>query len=133
MYWWYRFSGWLMPTWVSSSRARSRASLRLSFWWRSRLSVICRPIFMVGFRLVMASWKMMPIWEPRMACIWRSVYRVMSSPSKRMRPPLRWQGVSCKMVCIMTLLPLPDSPTMASTSPRPRSKEASRTACTSPL
>ena len=55
------------------------------------------------------------------------------SPS-RTEPSIRALGerVRPRIVCAVTLLPEPDSPTIASTSPGASSKETPSTACTRP-
>ena len=70
-----------------------------------------------------------------MSCIFFSFAATMSSPHKSMLPSLMragGMGFSFMMVCAVTDLPQPDSPTMASTSPSPTCSETPRTACTSP-
>ena len=55
-----------------------------------------------------------------------------SVPSKRADPVTRAPVVRPVMVCVATLLPEPDSPTMARVEPRSTSKESPRTASNTP-
>jgi hypothetical protein len=57
---------------------------------------------------------------------------ISSIPSNRADPETEAPRVSPAMVCVATLLPEPDSPTMASVLPRSTSKESPRTAWTTP-
>src|SRR5215203_6033328 len=124
-----------MPTISRSSKDRSLArwpDMPRCFF---RLSVIWRPTLIVGSSEVMGSWKTIAIFDPRIPCIRFSESSRRSCPSKRTSPPLTMlfaSGSSRMMLFAVTLLPLPDSPTMASVSPRLRSKVTPRTACTSP-
>ena len=55
-----------------------------------------------------------------------------SRPSKSACPETRAPCVSRRIVWVATLLPAPDSPTIASVCPRPTWKETPRTASTTP-
>ena len=82
----------------------------------------------------MGSWKIMAIFWPRMARISFSLHLVRSRPSNWMEPALM-RAVSAssrRMVMEVTLLPLPDSPTMPRISPFSTVKLTPRTAWTSP-
>ena len=130
-----RSSGLGMPTSVKSSTARLLASLPDMPRCFFKLSVIWRPILIVGSSEVMGSWKTIAIFGPLMFCICFSLSFRMSLPSKRISPPLTMvlaSGLRRMMLLAVTDLPEPDSPTMARVSPRLRSKVAPRTACTSP-
>ena len=97
--------------------------------------MIWRPILIVGSSEVMGSWKTIAILRPLTLCICFSLSFRMSLPSKRISPPLTMvlaSGLRRMMLLAVTDLPEPDSPTMASVSPRLRSKEAPLMACTSP-
>jgi hypothetical protein len=96
-----------------------------------RLSVIWRPTFIVGSSEVIGSWKTIAILDPRIFCICCSESLRMSCPSKRASPPLIMVFASGRRrirLFAVTVLPDPDSPTMARVSPRLRSKETPRTA-----
>ena len=89
---------------------------------------------MVGFRAVIGSWKTMENSRPRSFRISRSGIAVMSAPPAEMVPLLirAEGGRSFRMLLQSTLLPQPDSPTTASTSPAFTEKDTSRTASISP-
>src|SRR5699024_11893645 len=98
-------------------------------------SVICRPIFMVGFKDVIGFWQLITISCPRTLSISFSVFLTISSPFIIMEPLLNSAGGIDKrriIDCTVTLFPDPDSPTIANVSPSCKSKFTSRTACTSP-
>src|SRR5215210_6997119 len=130
-----RSSAFGMPTSSSSSTTRSAALLpdmpRCCF----RLSMIWRPTRIVGSSEVIGSWKTIAIFGPLMSSMRFSESFKRSSPSKTISPPLTMvfdSGFNPMMLLAATDFPDPDSPTMASVSPRLRSKVAPRTACTSP-
>src|SRR5699024_1841347 len=98
-------------------------------------SVICRPFFMVGFKDVIGSWKIIPIYCTRTFSISFSVFLTISSPFIIMESHLNSAGGIDKrriIDCTVTLFPDPDSPTIAHVSTSCKSKFATRTACTSP-
>src|SRR5215208_919806 len=100
-----------------------------------RLSMIWRPTRIVGSSEVIGSWKTIAIFGPLMSSMRFSESLSRSSPSKTISPPLTIvfdSGFRPMMLLAATDFPDPDSPTMASVSPRLRSKVAPRTACTSP-
>ena len=72
--------------------------------------------------------------RPRSFCSSHSDFPTSSSPRTQMLPDLMraTSGSSPMMLLQRTLLPQPDSPTMASTSPCRSEKLTPRTACTSP-
>src|SRR5215210_2822427 len=130
-----RSSAFGILTSSSSSTARSAARLPDMARCRFRLSSICLPTRIVGSSEVIGSWKTIAIFVPRMPCIRLSECFRRSSPSKRISPPRTMvfvSGFNLMMLLAATDLPEPDSPTTASVSPRLRSNEAPRTACTSP-
>src|SRR5699024_2339431 len=94
------------------------------------LSWICLPIFFSGFRLVIGSCITIEIFLPRTPSQSFSVNLVMSRPSYMMLPPVILPLTSSipTKVLVNTLLPEPDSPTMASVSPSYRSSEHLRMA-----
>ena len=61
--------------------------------WSTTLSAIWRPMFIVGLREVIGSWKTIPISLPRTERISSSVRVVSSWPSSRMEPPTIWPPV----------------------------------------
>src|SRR5689334_13466824 len=74
----------------------------------------------------------MPICAPRTRRSTSGSAPIRSMPSKRAVPLTCAPRVRPAMVCVATLLPEPDSPTMASVLPRSTSKESPRTAWTTP-
>ena len=104
---------------------RDRAVLRLA---RRRLAVGAdrlrrpgRPTVKTGLRLVMGSWKTMPIRPPRTARISDSGSASRSVPSSEMRAPSSIRpggGTRRSRARLVRLLPQPDSPTSARVSPR---------------
>src|SRR6476659_4036611 len=81
-----------MCTLSSSSIARFRASARFIFRWRSSTSVICVPIFSVGFSEVIGSWKIIEISLPRMFSSSDSLRPTSSRPSNITEPPTTFPG-----------------------------------------
>ena len=67
-----RCSGAGIRTRCRSWMAASRASLVFIPRWSIRDSPICLPMLCTGLSAVIGSWKMTPIWRPRMPCM--SVY-----------------------------------------------------------
>src|SRR5215211_2212115 len=130
-----RSSAFGMPTSSSSSTARSAAFPPDMPRCRFRLSMIWRPTRIVGSSEVIGSWKTIAIFGPLISSMRFSESLRRSSPSKMISPPLTMvfdSGFRRIMLLAATDFPDPDSPTMASVSPRLRSKVAPRTACTSP-
>src|SRR3954466_1596749 len=76
----------------------------------------------------------MPICSPRTLRSSASPASISSLPRSRTEPSIREFGERVRpiRVCAVTLLPEPDSPTIASTSPGASSKETPSTACTPP-
>ena len=116
--------------------ASARAAPR-SMPWCSRMdSPIWSATVNTGLSEVIGSWKIIAISAPRMPRIVAPWARVRSArePSRRaksmlppvMRPPPC--STSRMIDSAVTDLPEPDSPTIATVSPRPTSKETPRTA-----
>ena len=130
-----RRSGVEMPT---SARALTVMSLAADFatsWWSRTASMIWSPIVRTGFRLVIGSWKIIAISPPRMSrsSSLGSVSR--SRPSNQTSPPAISPGGSSirrMIVSAVTLLPEPDSPTIARRPPRLTAKSTPSTALTTP-
>ena len=83
----------------------------------------------------MGSWKTIEIWLPRMVRMAASSSPMRSTPSRRMEPPtMRPGGSEIRRMSesAVTLLPQPDSPTIASVAPRPSEKDTPSTALTRP-
>ncbi len=107
-------------------------------WWSRIDSPIWSPTVKTGFSEVIGSWKIIAISAPRMSRIVAApaAARSMRVPSRRaksMRPDvMRPPPCSTRRITdsAVTDLPDPDSPTMATVSPRPTSNDSSRTACT---
>src|ERR1044072_3697837 len=76
----------------------------------------------------------MPTRSPRPRCGPARPASTSSSPSSRPEPESAALGelVRPTIVCAATLLPAPDSPTIATTSPAPSSNETPSTACSTP-
>src|SRR4051794_35524502 len=74
----------------------------------------------------------MPIFAPRTVRSSSLPMRSRSRPSKSASPDTRAPRVSPSIVCVETLLPDPDSPTIASVRPRSTPNETPRTASTTP-
>ena len=123
----------------SSIRSTSAVAAARSMPWCKRIdSPIWSPTVKTGFSEVIGSWKIIAISAPRMSRIVaasaaaRSI-RVPSRRAKSIRPEvIRPPPCSTRRITdsAVTDLPEPDSPTMATVSPRPTSKETSRTAST---
>src|SRR5215218_2644482 len=98
-------------------------------------SRIWLPTVKTGFRLVMGSWKIMAMSLPLISCIRLSEVFSRSWSSKRISPSgysAGGLGLSCMMERAVTLLPLPDSPTIPIVSPASRENETPSTALTTP-
>ena len=54
-----------MPTFFIRTMARLRASISETFWCFIMTEVICFPMVIIGFRLVIGSWNMVAIFCPR--------------------------------------------------------------------
>src|SRR5215213_6968221 len=119
-----------MPTESSISTARPRASCLPMLRWARIASTIWLPIRWTGLKDVIGSWKTMPIRSPRTVRSSPSPAATRSVPRSSTRPSIRALGerVSPMIVWAVTLLPAPDSPTIARTSPGERSKETRSTA-----
>ena len=128
---------------ASSMAFRSIASLvlkllRLERWltlpFKIIASVSCLPTRIMGLRLDMGSWKIMAILSPRI--LWNSSSEIFkrSLPSYKISPPSTMALLASMPIIarLVTDLPEPDSPTMASVSPLYKSNDTSRTACTLP-
>jgi hypothetical protein len=116
----------------TSSRSRSvsaSAAAASMPRWRRRTSATWNPTVRTGLRLVMGSWKIMPIAPPRTSRIAASSSASRSVPSSLTEPSMRptpcW--TSRMIESAVTDLPEPDSPTTATVSPLPMAKPTSRT------
>jgi hypothetical protein len=88
-------------------------------WCSTSVSAICRPMVSTGLSEVIGSWKIIEISLPRIAHLAaRRAQQV--AAVERMRPGDAPGGIGIRRRIDMavTLLPQPDSPTMASVSPR---------------
>ena len=119
------------------------AFARASFFEMSvcacRPSMICQPMVYTGFRAVEGSWKIIATSVPRTDLRFffeREMTSCSAVPAlfDRITAPrvVAVSGSSPRMVLAVTVLPLPDSPTIASTSPRSTDNETSSTAFTAP-
>ena len=131
-----RFSAFGILTSCSISKASLYASsLEICLWIRI-LSAIWSPIFMVGFSEVIGSWKIIEILLPRMETISFSDFFRRSSPwnnTSEFSPIIVFDSGSNRMIAFEdTVLPQPDSPTIARVSPLCRLKSIPLTACEIP-
>src|SRR5918998_409729 len=93
------------------------------------------PTVKTGLRLVIGSWKIIAMSLPRISCMRWSETPRRSWPSKRISPSgysTGGLGLSCMMESEVTLLPLPDSPTIPNVSPGSRENDTPSTALTTP-
>ncbi|MBA7470418.1 hypothetical protein ES707_05704 [subsurface metagenome] len=130
-----RRSGSGMRTRRSISTARAQACFDVMSWCSRTASVIWSPIRITGLSEVIGSWKIIDIRLPRMPRISSSESASRSRPSSTTEPPTILPGgfgTRRMMERALTLLPQPDSPTIASVSPRRTLKETSSTALNSP-
>src|SRR5918994_7194515 len=128
-------SGLAMPTSFKTWMVFSWASLLERFWWMRMASRIWLPTVKTGFRLVMGSWKIMAMSLPLISCIRLSEVFSRSWSSKRISPSgysAGGLGLSCMIERAVTLLPLPDSPTIPIVSPASSENETPSTALTTP-
>ena len=124
-----------MPTSVRTWTVFSLASVLETSWWMRMASRIWLPTVKTGLRLVMGSWKIMAMSFPRISCIRFSGTSSRFWPSKRISPSgyeAGGLGFSCMTESAVTLLPLPDSPTIPNVSPGSREYETPSTALTTP-
>ena len=96
-------------------------------------STICQPTGSAGWRLESGSWKISAISAPRTRRSSSGAHREQVAPvedraARRSRAPC----VSPTIVCVATLLPEPDSPTIPSVRPLATPNERPRTAWTTP-
>jgi hypothetical protein len=122
-----------MPTRPSIWIAFCRASALEYLPWARSPSASCQPTVNTGFSAVDGSWKIMAAFVPRIERRPFLSSPTTSVPSRTTVPSVRADsGSSPRMVRAVTVFPLPDSPTIASTSARRTSRVTPRTACTSP-
>src|SRR5918994_2072660 len=124
-----------MRTRPSSSTAMSMAAAHGVLRCRLIGSAICRPIVSDGLSELIGSWKIMAMRLPRIARISSSLNVRRFWPSNTTSPAEilpGGSGIRRRIDIAVTLLPEPDSPTMASVSPAARSNETSSTALTMP-
>ena len=122
-----------MPTRSSISIAFARACFFEYAPCARRPSASCQPTVNTGFSAVEGSWKIIAAFVPRISRSRSPDSPTTSVPSRITAPRVvAVSGRSPRIDRAVTVLPLPDSPTIASTSPGRTSSETSRTACTSP-
>src|SRR3984957_17602776 len=114
--------------------ARSSAAALEIFSWARICSPICAPTRCTGLSAEIGSWKIIAISLPRMASSLASDASIRSSPCSRAVPAKRAFGERVRPISVITVtdLPEPDSPTMATVSPRLTEKETPLTARTRP-
>ncbi len=93
-------------------------------------STICQPTRYCGWRLESGSWKISAIFAPRTCRSSSGPIVSRSRPSKSAWPETRAPCVRPTIVCVATLFPEPDSPTIPSVRPLSTPNEMPRTACT---
>ena len=126
-----------MPSFRNSSITRVRASSLEIGKCCKRLSATWRPTLWAGFSEESVSWKIMPIFAPRMSRIcfpnFSSLFSstTLSPWEKRISPLLTspLSGSSCTIACAVTDFPQPDSPTTQRKEPRGMLSETSRKIC----
>ena len=126
-----RRAGSGMRTRRSISTAWSQAALALMSRCSRTASLIWSPIRITGLSEVIGSWKIIEMRLPRICRISASSRESRSVPSSLISPPTMRPGglgTSRMIDSALTLLPQPDSPTIASVSPRRTWKETSSTA-----
>ena len=108
-----------MPTSASRSTERSSAALRDSPWCSRTDSPSWRPIVSTGLSDVIGSWNTIVIRLPRIVRIVASSAPIRLRPSNHASPSTRPGGWRTRPISAITptLLPLPDSPTIATVSP----------------
>src|SRR6266480_5438870 len=122
-----------MPTSASRSAALRCASFFGMSWWARMASASWDPTRYTGLSEVIGSWNTMAISRPRSFAICLSGIPINSTPRYRIEPEiLAGFGSSPMIARAVTLLPDPDSPTTASTSPGRRENVSPRTAWTTP-
>ena len=108
-----------ISTLVSSSSARSLACSGFMSKCARSASMIWNPTVYTGLSAVIGSWKITAISLPRTSRSSRSGMPRSSRPSSLIEPlTFAFAGSSPSSAIELELLPEPDSPTIASTSPR---------------
>ena len=116
---------------VRTLRMRSRRAPGSSRVWVLSTSSICAPQLMTGLSAVIGSWKIIAMRVQRSARRRLALACSRSSPCSRMRPAtgVSWPlGKSPMMLCAVTDLPEPDSPTRQRISRAPTVRLTSSTA-----
>ena len=122
-----------MPTRPSISIAFALASAFVYSPCARRPSASCHPTVKTGFSAVDGSWKIIAAFVPRTSRSFSPERPTTSVPARITAPrAVAVSGRRPRIDRAVTVLPLPDSPTIASTSPGRTSSDTSRTACTSP-
>ena len=118
----------------SNAIARSSASRPRARPCTARTSAICVPTVCTGSSAVIGSWKTNPIRRPRTPHHSSSDRPTRSRPSSSTAPPVVRPGAGTRPMTpnAVSDLPLPDSPTRPSVSPRWMSNDTPRTACSQP-
>ncbi len=110
-----------------------RSALLAFLSWARRPSAICHPTVYTGLSAVDGSWKTIATSRPRMARSSSAETLSTFCPEMTMAPErCAVSGSSPRMDRAVTVLPDPDSPTIASTSPGETLSDTSLTAWTSP-
>src|SRR5689334_9567198 len=114
--------------------ARSSASALETFSWARICSTICAPTRCTGLSAEIGSWKIIAISLPRIASSLFSGALIRSSPFSRAVPAKREFGERVRPINVITVtdFPEPDSPTIATVSPRLTVNETPLTARSRP-
>ena len=114
--------------------ARSSAAALEIFSWARICSAICAPTRCTGLSAEIGSWKIIAISFPRMASSLSSDALIRSTPCSRAVPAKREFGERVRPISVITVtdFPEPDSPTMATVSPRLSVNETPLTARSRP-
>ena len=125
-----RPAGCSIPTASRSSIAFSNAALPASFVVLVIVSSNCAPIVINGLREVKGSWKIIPIFWPRISRISLSSKSLIFSPWNKTLPFVIFPGGSNRLITALPMVdfPAPLSPTTPRTSPGFKFIETSRTA-----
>ena len=123
-----------MPTRPRASRARRHAASWPASSCARIASIIWVSMRRTGFSVIIGSWKIMAMRDPRSRASAGSPAATRSWPSKTMRPAVMRPGSSIRpmMEKPVTDLPDPDSPTRPRISPRRRARSMPSTARTTP-
>lgn len=118
-YWRARSAGWDRPARASSSSTRASTAVRSRRPWMRRISPTWSPTVRTGFSDMVGSCGTRLTTRPRMAFQRAAGQPETSVPCRRMLPCSRWPLSAKRPITAwaVVVLPEPDSPTRATTSP----------------